>query len=198
MHFAVRGYLLVALTALLGVAGLWTDDPAFATGWLFPAVLLLGGLAFEAWYARGTHVVLRMHVEGRLKLGRAAPGAFAFRHDRRRPVTLQYARALPAAFRQHAQVREVELPAGEELRDEIELMPLLLGAGRFEPVAARLRGRLSLAWWSRELPRGESFTVAPDSLPRGARPIAGESAGETPRRLPGAGVELLQLRAATR
>ena len=36
--------------------------------------------------------------------------------------------------------------------------------------------------------------MAPDSLPRGARPIAGESAGETPRRLPGVGVELLQLR----
>ena len=39
-----------------------------------------------------------------------------------------------------------------------------------------------------------SFSVAPDTLPRGARPIAGESVGETPRRLPGVGVELLQLR----
>jgi uncharacterized protein (DUF58 family) len=194
MHFALRGYFLVALTALLGIAGLWTDDPAFATGWLFPAVLLLGGLAVEAWYAHGTRVELRMHVEGRLKLGRAAAGAFAFTHDRRRALTLQYARALPAAFRQNAEVREVELPAGEELRDGIELMPLLLGAGRFGPVPARLLGRLSLAWWSRELPRAQSFTVAPDSLPRGARPIAGESAGETPRRLPGLGVELLQLR----
>jgi uncharacterized protein (DUF58 family) len=70
----------------------------------------------------------------------------------------------------------------------------LLGAGSFEPLQARLLGRLSLAWWSRELPRPQSFTVAPDSLPRGARPIAGESAGETPRRLPGLGAELLQLR----
>ena len=34
----------------------------------------------------------------------------------------------------------------------------------------------------------------PTALPRGARRVAGESAGETPRRLPGAGVELLQLR----
>src|SRR5512144_2289396 len=107
MHFAVRGYLLVALTALLGIAGLWTDDPAFATGWLFPATLLLGGLAVEAWYARGTHVGLRMHVAGRLKLGRTAPCAFAFRHDRRRAQTLQYARALPIAFRQGTEVRVV-------------------------------------------------------------------------------------------
>jgi uncharacterized protein (DUF58 family) len=194
MHFALRGYLLVALIALLAIAGLWTDDPVFATGWLFPAVLLLGGLAVEAWYAHGTRVELRMHLDGRLKLGRAVPAAFAFRHDRRRTLTLQYARALPAAFRQSAEVREIELPAGSELRDDVELMPLLLGAGRFEPVAVRLLGRLSLAWWSRELPRDQLFTVAPDSLPRGARPIAGESAGETPRRLPGLGAELLQLR----
>jgi len=196
VHFALRGYLLIALTALLGIAGLWADDPAFATGWLFPAVLLLGGLALEAWYAHGTRISLRMQIPGRLKLGRAVTGAFAFGHNRRRALTLLYARALPAAFRQGTEVRHVEVPPEEagEWRDDIELLPRLLGAGRFEPVSARLLGRLSLAWWSRELPREQSFTVAPDSLPRGARPIAGESAGETPRRLPGLGAELLQLR----
>jgi uncharacterized protein (DUF58 family) len=197
MHFALRGYFLVALTALLGIAGLWTDDPAFATGWLFPAVVLLGGLAFEAWYAYGTRIELRMHIPGRLKLGRAVTGAFEFSHNRRRALTLMYARALPPAFRQGTEVREIALPPikdAEAWRDDIELVPLLLGAGRFEPVPARLSGRLSLAWWSRDLARAQSFTVAPDSLPRGARPIAGESAGETPRRLPGLGAELLQLR----
>ncbi len=179
---------------MLGVAGLWTDDPAFATGWLFPAVLLLGGLAVEAWYAHGTHVVLRMYVQGRLRLGCATPGAFAFRHDRGRAQTLLYARALPVAFRQGTEVRQVQLPADEEWLDDVELVPLLLGAGRFGPVPARLLGRFSIAWWSRELPLAQTFSVAPDSLPRGARPIAGESAGETPRRLPGLGAELLQLR----
>jgi uncharacterized protein (DUF58 family) len=194
MHFAVRGYMLVALIALLGVAGTWSDDPAFATAWMFPTCLLLGGLAFEAWYLRGTRIDLRTRVDGRLKLGRAAGGAIAFTHNRRRDLTLQYARGLPVAFRPVGAVRQIEVPAGEELVDPVTLMPILLGAGRFGAVQARLLGRLSLAWWSRELSQETSFTIAPDSLPRGARPIAGESAGETPRRLPGAGVELLQLR----
>ena len=194
MHFAVRGYFLVALIALLALAGTWSDDPAFATGWIFPAVFLLGGLAVEAWYARGTQVTLAMRIAQRLKLGRGVTGQFVFAHNRRRAQRLQYARALPESFRQNTQVREIELPADAERRDGIELMPLLLGAGRFGPVPARLLGRFSLAWWSRELPRDDAFMVAPDSLPRGARPIAGESAGETPRRVPGAGVELLQLR----
>ena len=54
MHFALRGYLFIALTALLGVAGTWSDVPAFAGAWLLPAFLLLAGLALEAWYLRGT------------------------------------------------------------------------------------------------------------------------------------------------
>ena len=56
MHFALRGYLFVALTALLGVASTWSDVPAFAGAWLLPASLLLLGLAIEAWYLRGTQV----------------------------------------------------------------------------------------------------------------------------------------------
>jgi uncharacterized protein (DUF58 family) len=194
MHFAVRGYFLVALIALLGVAGTWSDDPAFATAWIFPAFVLLAGLALEAWYLRGTRVDVNARIEGRLKLGRVAGGAFAFAHNRGRELTLQYARGLPASFRPASAVRQIALPADEVQADPVTLMPILLGAGRFGPLHARLLGRFSLAWWSRALPLDTPFTIAPDSLPRGARPIAGESAGETPRRLPGAGVELLQLR----
>ena len=47
MHFALRGYLFIALTALLGVAGTWSDVPAFAGAWLLPAFLLL-----RAWHSK--------------------------------------------------------------------------------------------------------------------------------------------------
>jgi len=194
MHFALRGYLFIVLTALLGVAGTWSDAPGFAGAWLLPASLLLAGLALEAWYQHGTQVWLRMRVDDRLKLGRAARGAFGFAHNRGRELVLQYARVLPPALSQTTEVRRVELPPEEELLDPATLMPLRLGAGRFGTVPARLLGRFSLAWWTRDLPQDVPFTVAPDSVPGGARPVAGESAGETPRRLPGVGVELLQLR----
>jgi uncharacterized protein (DUF58 family) len=194
MHFALRGYLFVVLTALLGVAGTWSDEPAFASAWLFPAFLLLAGLALEAWYLRGTRLAAHLRLESRLKLGRLAAGAYTFEHNRRRELTLQYAPVLPPQIRQLGDVREVVLPAEQPLRDPVELLPQRLGAVKFTAVPARLLGRFRLAWWSRTLPQDQAFSVAPDSLPRGARPIAGESAGETPRRLPGAGVELLQLR----
>jgi uncharacterized protein (DUF58 family) len=194
MHFALRGYLFIVLTALLGVAGTWSDEPAFADAWMFPAFLLLAGLAVEAWYARGTRLTARMQIDSALKLGRAASGAFVFAHDRGREVQLQYARIVPPALRQTRDVRTIELPPAEEFRDPLELLPLRLGAGRFSALPARLLGRFALAWWSRELLQDGGFTVAPDSVPHGARAVAGESAGETPRRLPGVGVELLQLR----
>ena len=194
MHLALRGYLFIALIALLGIAGTWSEEPAFAGAWLWPAFLLLSGLAAEAWYLRGTQVRLRMEVAERLKLGCATAGAYAFQHNRGREQVLQYARVLPASMRQFPEVRSVRLPPEEETFEQAELVPLRLGAGRFGDVPARLLGRFRLAWWSRQLPQDAPFRVAPDSLPRGARPVAGESAGETPRRLPGAGMELLQLR----
>jgi uncharacterized protein (DUF58 family) len=194
VHFALRGYLFIVLIALLGVAGTWSDDPAFSGAWMWPTFLLLAGLALEAWYLQRTRVSVRMHLESRLKLGRPIAGAYAFQHNRGRDLTLQYARVLPAALRQNTEVRSIVLHADEETRDGTELLPLRLGAGRFGDVPARLLGRFRLAWWTRLLPQDAAFTVAPDSLPRGARPVAGESAGETPRRLPGTGVELLQLR----
>jgi len=194
MHFAVRGYLFIVLTAMLGLAGTWSDEPAFASAWLFPAFLLLAGLAVEAWYLRGTRLGVSLRLEGRLKLGRPAEAVYAFEHNRGRTQVLQYARALPPAIRPSGEVREVELPPGEEFRDPVSLLPVRLGRARFGEVPARLLGRFALAWWSRDLPQPGTFSVAPDHLPRGARPVAGESIGETPRRLPGVGVELLQLR----
>lgn len=194
MHLARRGYLFIALIALLGVAGTWSDEPGFANAWLFPAFLLLAGLAYEAWYLHGTRLEVHMRLDSRLKLGVPAHGAFAFAHNRGRELTLQYARVLPAALRQSTDVNTVVMEPEGETGDPVDLLPLRLGAARFGAVPARLLGRFQLAWWSREVPQDQPFTVAPDSLPRGARPIAGESAGETPRRLPGSGVELLQLR----
>ena len=87
-----------------------------------------------------------MRVDERLKLGRAARGAFAFAHNRGRELVLQYACVLPPALRQTTEVRRVELPPEEELLDPTDLLPLRLGAGRFgagagalvRPVRARL------------------------------------------------------------
>ena len=167
----------------------------FAGAWLLPAFLLLAGLALEAWYLRGTQ-------RDAAHACRRPPEARSARRAARSPSRTTGAASsccsTPACCRQPCgrppTCDSVKLPPEEELRDPIDLLPLRLGAGRFGVVPARLLGRFALAWWTRDLPQDAPFTVAPDTVPRGARPVAGETAGETPRRLPGVGVELLQLR----
>ena len=96
MHFALRGYLFVALIALLGVAGTWSEEPAFAGAWLLPAFLLLAGLAFEAWYLRGTRVTCACaSTSGSSSAGRRRARSRS-RTTAAASSTLQYARVLPA------------------------------------------------------------------------------------------------------
>ena len=40
MHFSQRAYLLIMLTTVLAVAGIWSADPGFTDLWRIPAALL--------------------------------------------------------------------------------------------------------------------------------------------------------------
>jgi hypothetical protein len=44
MHFSQRAYLLIVLTTVSAVAGIWSADPGLADLWRIPAALLLIGL----------------------------------------------------------------------------------------------------------------------------------------------------------
>ena len=172
MHFALRGYLFIALTALLGVAGTWSDVPAFAGAWLLPAFLLLLGLAFEAWYLRGTRVTLRMRVDERLKLGRPRRGAFAFRaQPRPRTRAAVRPRAAAGAAPDHRGAARGAAARRRTARSRRICCRCDSAPAGSATVPARLLGRFALAWWTRDLPQDAPFTVAPDSLPGGARPV---------------------------
>ena len=47
MHLARRSYLLVMLTAVIAIAGIWSTDQLLVRLWHVPAALLLLGLAAE-------------------------------------------------------------------------------------------------------------------------------------------------------
>src|SRR5690606_25082580 len=80
-------------------------------------------------------------------------------------------------------------------RDELELLPVRLGAQQWPAIPARVLGRLGLAWWSTELPVSTAgVIVAPDTLRTPRRRPGGVPTGMRPRRTVGAGSELHQLR----
>src|SRR5689334_4550099 len=194
MHLAERGYALVVLTALLAVVGTWASDPAFVGLWYLPAALLLGGLAVEGLLVNRTPIRAEIETTPRALLGREQGATYAFRNESTRPVTLQFATAVPAGIEAEEQTRVVRTPRGGVGRERVSLLPVRLGVQPWPSIPTRILGRFGLAWWSRVLQPAQSISVAPDTLRAPRRRPSGRTTGMRPRRTVGAGSELHQLR----
>jgi len=194
MHLADRGYALIALTALLAIAGTWSDAPAIALAWHWPALLLLAGLALEGAVLRRTDVQTDIETAPRALLGREQALAFAFHNGSSRALDIEYAPLVPRGFEPFSEPRHVTVPGKGTGRDLIKLLPVHLGAQTWPPLPARILGRYGLAWWPRTLPVSHQTSVAPDTLRAPHRRPVGAPTGMRPRRVVGAGSELHQLR----
>ena len=194
MHLAERGYLLVALTAVLAVIAIWSDDSALRAAWVWPLMLLLLGVAYESTLARSTKIQARLSGERRVYLGREQAAAFEFLCSLPRPVTLLYAPATPAGFAALGEPRTVQMRAQQIHSDAVNLTGLRLGRHAWPALPARLLGALGLMWWSRDLDVAGEMLVAPDVLRVANQRVRGTQSGARARRSRGAGTELLQLR----
>ena len=194
MHLAERGYTLAVLTAVLAITGTWTSDPALTGLWYLPAVLLLTGLALEGWLVRRTRIRAEIETTSRALLGREQDATYAFRNETTRPVTLQFATAVPAGTEAEERTHVIHAPRGGVGRERISLLPVRLGVQLWPEIPARVLGRFGLAWWGRALQPAQSISVAPDTLRAPRRRPSGRTTGMRPRRIVGAGSELHQLR----
>jgi uncharacterized protein (DUF58 family) len=197
MHLARRAYLLALLTAVLAIAAIWSQQREVGLLGRVSLALLLSGLALEGLLVRRASLQVRIATAARAYLGQSQPAAFAFENGAARPLTLEYAPAVPAGFDTDAQVRRVTVAARGAAQDPLALLPVRLGSQQWPPLPARLLGPLGLAWWSVALQPPERLVVAPDTLRTRVRP-RGMGGGARPRRVAGAGAELHQLRAYVR
>lgn len=193
MHLGQRAYVLVLLTAVLAIAGIWTDEPALAQAWHLPAALLLLGIALEGVFVARLRVEADLTSAARAFLGRPLTCAFVFANPSARTLALEYAPVVPAGFEPLPRVRRVQVPPRATVRDPVTLLPVRLGPQSWPSLPARVRGPLMLAWWTRALHPQARIVVAPDALRSPARP-RGLTGGLRPRRVAGAGAELHQLR----
>jgi uncharacterized protein (DUF58 family) len=195
MHFSQRAYLLIMLTAVLAVAGIWSTDPGLTDLWRIPAALLLVGLGLEALFVRRAILTAEIETASRAFLGREQAAAYSFRNGTSRPVTVEYAPVTPVGIEAIGrETRTIIAPAGGVERDAFTLLAVRMGPQPWPVVPARLLGPLGLAWWSRELRPSLQIAVGPDTLIRARGRPRGNPAGARPRRVIGAGSELHQLR----
>jgi uncharacterized protein (DUF58 family) len=197
VHLARRSYILVMLTAVIAIAGVWSSDRSLARLWRVPAGVLLLGLAVEGVWVRRLRPQARIDTPTPAFLGQPQRGTFVFTNSSARPLALEYAVATPLGFEAPAAVRRLDLRARGVREDPLPLLPVRLGPQTCPPLPARLRGPLALAWWSASLEPRASGVVAPDTL-RGRARAHGLTAGSRARRVAGAGQELYQLRAYAR
>jgi uncharacterized protein (DUF58 family) len=199
MHFSQRAYLLIMLTAVLAVAGIWSTDPGLGDLWRIPAALLLVGLAIEGLFIRRASVTAEIETAARAFLGREQGAAYAFHNGSSRAVSVEYAPVTPPGVEPLGNVtRRIVAPAGGVERDPFTLLAVRMGPQTWPAVPARLLGPLGLAWWSRDLQPALRIAVAPDTLIRARGRPRGNPAGARPRRVIGAGSELHQLRGYVR
>jgi len=194
MHLARRAYLLVFLAAVLAIGAIWSQQPGLAGLWRIPLALLLAGLTIEALYLRRVSLAVHLATAPRAFLGRAQPAALVLASAAARPLTVEYAPAVPSGFEPLGAVRRLTAPAHGTASDPLTLIPVRLGPQRWPRLPARVLGPLRLGWWTRVLEPAERVRVAPDTLRRALRP-RGLPGGTRTRRVAGAGAELHQLRA---
>jgi len=195
MHLAQRAYILLMLTAVLAIAGIWSSDPSLADLWRIPAVLLLLGLAYEGFFMRKVMMTADIESVPRVFLGREQRAAFAFRNESRRTFAVEYAPVTPVGVDSlGTETRKIMAAAGDIERDPFTLLATRLGPLTWPAVPARLRGPLGLAWWAREFQPSLQIAVAPDTFRTAPGRPRGNPSGFRPRRTAGAGSELHQLR----
>jgi uncharacterized protein (DUF58 family) len=199
MHFSQRAYVLIMLTAVLAVAGIWSTDPGLVDLWRIPAAALLMGLAIEGLFIRRASVTAEIETAPRAFLGREQDAAYAFHNGSSRALSVEYAPVTPLGVEPLGNVtRKIVTPAGGVQRDPFTLLAVRMGPQTWPPVPARLLGPLGLAWWSRDFQPSLRMAVAPDTLIRARGRPRGNPAGARPRRVIGAGSELHQLRGYVR
>ena len=193
MHLSARAFILVALAAVLAIAGLWSSEPALSGWWRLPALMLLLGLTFEGLFVRGRPLAAQVILPARAFLGREQRAIFAFTNRSARALSLQYLPATPAGFEGTGTARSAQAPAHGTAEDPLSLLPVRLGPQSWPPLPVRVLGPLRLAWWPVTLPAQQHTLIAPDALGTPVR-LRGLGGGARPRAVTGAGAELHQLR----
>jgi uncharacterized protein (DUF58 family) len=186
-----RSFVLVALTVLLAVIGLWSPDAALRRVWLLPAALLMLGLAIEGLRQRRMRIEAVSTAPDRARLGRALDLTVRWRSAR--PALLRFMADVPAGVEAESRAHTVATgPAGADA--VIGALPVGLGRHRWPSLRGRVRGFLGLAWWTRRFAVPGELAVEPDLLDAPRRSAGTAAAGAAQRALAGSGSELLELR----
>ena len=194
MSFRQNALLLAVLTALIAIAGAWSNDSTLAGAWRLPLALLLLGLAYEGWMTTRSRLSLQMKAGQRGVLGRPETLELAVTHQLRRAAMVELAPDAPAEIEVDSTVQMLVVPSGAAAQTQLRVTPRRLGEYQWPNVRARVAGPLGLAWWTQRLVADFKLQVVPEMMRADSRGLGGARGGARAAPVAGAGAEVLQLR----
>jgi uncharacterized protein (DUF58 family) len=185
--------ILILLTGLFGIVGIWSAPAEMGRWWALPAALLLLGLAYEAAMLGRYGVELELQAPEYWPLARSQSVEFRFRQHSRRRLAIQAALFAPDEFAATPRIETLRLIAGVAAVVTLSSAPRRLGRYPWPQPTLRVGGALGLAWWSRKVVADCTVVVVPEAVGELER-SQGAHGGTKPVLSGGSGAEVLQLR----
>lgn len=194
MSLRQNALLLILLTGILAIVGIWSASPELRHWWALPAALLLSGLAYEAMVLNRCVVELELQAPEYWPLARSQSVTYAFRQRSRPKLSLQVVLSSPEEFASQARIETLQVLSGVATAVTLSSAPRRLGRYSWPPPTLRVGGALRLAWWSRTIAIECKVTIVPDVAGSVDESRGEQGAGAQPASAAGSGSEVLQLR----
>jgi uncharacterized protein (DUF58 family) len=159
-----RWYIVAAALALVApLALVW---PGGAAAVLAVDLLWLAALAVDGWRAAGLaagDLLVAREAPAAFSVGRPVPVAYQWSQPLRRGLTVQVREEFPPQLVPVAgRMRRLLIPAGEGLREAVDLQPVQRGRAAGGRMHLRLRGPWGLVWRQIRVDRPWQPTVYPN------------------------------------
>jgi uncharacterized protein (DUF58 family) len=194
MSLRPNALLLALMTAVIAVVSYWSRDAALTGLWLFPAVLLMLGLAYESWMVSRSGLSCEFEPPERFFLGRGSTVRFVCRHHLRRSLDIELAPSAPDSFEIEIGVMPLRIAAGATAGIERSVIPSRLGVYSWPSLPTRVAGPVGLAWWPKRLACEREVRVLPDLFRSQAEVKGSAASGAKTGTAIGAGAEVMRLR----
>jgi len=160
MTLSIRGFSIVALVLLLGIAGQWLGH-AFEYIWIVPASLLLMSLVLE----RVRHPVLDIRFQLKA-IADVSPGdqvqqTLVISNAAQRDCFVEYQLNYFETVSAEAGIKHHLIASNSAVTDDISYVPLVLGEIVPADYYVRVLGKFGLVWWHKHVNNDVTINVVP-------------------------------------
>ncbi len=180
MTLSNRGYWIIALIVIIGIAGQWPGGQWSAIApqlWVLPAALLVAAVFAERAALPALKLHIRRAVPDQAHLGEMMNIKVLLTNNGQRNVYIECQPSCPECFTAESRLTRYLVRPGKTVVDDYELLPLELGRTGPGELHTRTLGFIGLVWWYRRIEDDAEVQVVPRSMSAVSRGVGERFAG---------------------